>query len=245
MTLNQIISRIEQLVLSHRQLHHFYYGEVVNALDNGDINYPAVFMDVVRSSIDRDQRLHTYSVSLTVCDLVSVAANASGNEQDVQSDLALICEDLFAMLHYNGWQDWDVRMTAPIQYFRDRFVDEVGAAVMSFDVSTIYTADRCAVPSDYNFVGNQPDGIQYDPQYKDYRTWPYVYYGQGTEGQSITIASLVGATVLLLVKGDKIHTLTGVPPEPGQYTLDTATGLLTFGNDINEGEPILIIYRKS
>lgn len=244
MTLNQIISRVEQLVLSHRQLNHFYYGEALKALDDEEVRYPAVFMDVDRSNIDRDNHLHTYSVTLTVCDLVSVAANASGNEQDVQSDLALICEDLFSMLHYSGWTDWDVRMTAPVQYFRDRFVDEVGSAVMTLDISVMYSADRCAVPSDYNFVESHPDGVQFDPVYRDYRTYPYIYSGQGTEGSSITVASLVGATVLLMVKGDKIHPPISSNPAPGQYVLDADTGLLTFGNDINEGETIQVIYRK-
>jgi hypothetical protein len=79
----------------------------------------------------------------------------------------------------------------------------------------------------------------------DYRTFPYVYIGQGTEGQSITISELIGATVILVIKGDKIHLPTVNNPLPGQYMADVLTGLLTFGNDINEGEPIQIIYRKS
>ena len=214
-------------------------------MDNSDLNYPAVFMDVQNSTIDRTQKLHQYAVTLTVCDLVSVAANAGGNEQDVLSDLALICEDLFAMLHYEGWKDWDVVMTSPVQYFRDQFVDEVGAAVMTFNIATIYKADRCAVPSDYNFVENAPTDVQYDPIFKDYRTWPYIYTASGTEGFSVTIASLVGASILLLVKGDKVHTPVSANPAPGEYVLNETTGTLTFGNEINELETIQIIYRKA
>lgn len=152
MTLNQVVARLERVTLNHKQLNHFYFGDMVEWLANGEVVYPAVFVDVATGGISKDNRQTGWDFDIWFCDLVNVSADARGNELEVQSDLTSIAEDFKAMLSYTGWQDdWDIGESSAFAYYKEKFEDLVLACKMSVRIDVRFDSNRCEVPSYLTF----------------------------------------------------------------------------------------------
>lgn len=152
MTLNQVVSRLEKLASSHKQVNHVYFGDMVEWLSNGEVLYPAVFIDTAGGAISKDNRATGWDFEVWFCDLANVAENAKGNELEVQSDLTSIAEDYKAMLVFNGYlTDWTVGETSQFSYFKEKFEDIVIAVKMLVHVDTRFDSSRCVVPTDLTF----------------------------------------------------------------------------------------------
>lgn len=233
LTLNQVIKRIETLALNHRQLNHFFVGDPVEYLTNGDVRYPACFLELQGSRIDKEARQTIFSFRFWLCDLEDIAIDSSANEIELQSDLTSICEDIVAMLAFTEYTDWDVFTPGNIQYFKDKFEDLVIAAAMTIEIGVRFDANRCQVPTDLTFEIDKEMIIQ-----------NYIYTGTGSEGTSVTIASLVSKNILMLFKGDKLLTPTSGTPGVNEYRYTYTTGGFEFGNDIESGQVIQILNKN-
>lgn len=73
----------------------------------------------------------------------------------------------------------------------------------------------------------------------------YTLTPTGSEGSTITVPELVGMTILLCFKGDKQLTYVASAPTANQYSFDAATGIVTFGNELENDQVVQIIYRSS
>lgn len=149
-TLNQLVAKVAELALSHRQIASAWCGDVSEFLRREDVKYPALFFDYPTNRIDRSQRLTIYTLEFWLCDRTGVAEIAKKNEIEVHSDLTLIAEDLIASLCHPEL-DWLAGDSAPGTYHREQFEDWVAAYRFQFDLGILYTSDRCRIPSDYLF----------------------------------------------------------------------------------------------
>lgn len=148
LTLNQVINRIQSLALGHKQVKSFYYYNIVDTLtQNKGVLYPAVFLDHAKTMVSRNEKESIYTFSFYVCDLLNISQDAIQNYNDVESDLNSIAQDIFAMIHSELFQDWSPSMDISIEYLEEEFEDLVGAIKFDIDIATIFTTDRCSVPS--------------------------------------------------------------------------------------------------
>jgi hypothetical protein len=245
MTLNAVVNRLESLALSHRQINHVFFGEVVEFLANGDIQYPACCFDINNSVISREEHLTKFNFEIWFLDLVDIDILANGNQLDVLSDLTNIAQDYLAMLFFVDYQDdFTITPSSNIEYFREKFEDLTIAAKITVTVAVDFTADRCAVPA--SGVTFEP-GTQYGPSVRiDANTvYNYMYQANGTEGTSMTFASLVNKNIVLMLLGDKSLTVKTTAGDPGvnQYKYNSATGTFTFGVELQQDQIIQILYR--
>lgn len=209
-------------------------GDPVEFLSNGDVRYPACFLELTGSRVDRDARQTVYAFRFWLCDLGDIAIDSAKNEVEVQSDLTSIAEDMVAMLGFTEYNDWDIYTPGSIQYFTEKFEDLVVAVAMSLEVGVRFDANRCQAPADSVSFEIQQDMIVNN----------YVYLGQGTENASLTVASLVSRNILMLFKGDKLLVPTTGTPGVNEYKYTSGTGLFEFGNDIENGQVIQILYKN-
>lgn len=152
MTLNQVVTRLQNLSETHKQVNTFLFGDMVEFLANGDVTYPALFVDMTSGGISKDKRLTSWDFDLWFCDLADVADNARANELEVFSDLTSIAQDYKAMLSFSDYQsDWDIGEASALSYYKEKFEDVVCAVKMSVSISVRYDSNRCVVPAKMNF----------------------------------------------------------------------------------------------
>ena len=243
MTLNQVIQRLEKLALSHKQINHFFFGDVVEWLANGDLKYPCCFVELNSIPISKLEHQTKYDFSIWFLDLVNVDTATRANELDVMSDLVSIAEDYTAMLNFVDYQDdWTINTEYNVQPYREKFEDMTIAIKVDITVGVDYTANRCQVPaSGIIFEPASPDAPSY--QLRDGIVYNYLYHANGNERNEVTIGTLVGKVVLMLFKGDKLLQAVDNTPNVEQYSFNNVTGLFTFGIDFEQDQILQFIYR--
>ena len=74
----------------------------------------------------------------------------------------------------------------------------------------------------------------------------YIYTGAGPHlGTALYVPQLASKYINLVFKGDKRLTPTTGTPTPDQYVYESATGLFSFGNDIETDQVIQILYKTA
>ena len=225
LTLNQIVSRIRSLALSHDQVSSFYFGDLPEFEANGDLNYPACFLEQRPGSIDRVERLQTFNFRLYLADRVLVAENTEGNETEVLSDMHSVAADIVAMLmsfDYEG--DWMVVDNSPVTPFTETMGDMVAGCYVDIGIKVDFLADRCQVPA---------SAVTFETDFDMARTKLLTYTGTGVEGDSFSVSGLSGKIVLSVYRaGDYKRVITTVPTDTDKIQvvgtdLGSNTGILS------------------
>jgi hypothetical protein len=147
LTLNQVIQRVQGLAGSHKQINTFFFGNIIEWLSNGEVKYPACFVDVNEGVIDFTSRQTHYSVELWLADLENVDQDARSNEFEVFSDLSSIAQDLVAMIRdYTLQDDWTIAEVYPMKLMKEKFEDVTCAVMVTIEISTDFISDNCQVP---------------------------------------------------------------------------------------------------
>jgi hypothetical protein len=147
LTLNQVIQRVQGLAGSHKQINTFFFGNIIEWLSNGEVKYPACFVDVNTATLDRTNRQTRYSIEIWLCDLVNVDKDARTNELEVFSDLVQIMMDITAMIYdWNLQDDWTISEVAPAQLMKEKLEDMTAAVMITLEISTDNLNDTCQVP---------------------------------------------------------------------------------------------------
>lgn len=243
MTLNQVIQKLEELALSHKQVNHFFFGEIVEWLANGDIKYPACCVEINPSTISKDDHQTIFNFEIWFLDLVNVDIQAQENEIEVMSDLTSIAEDYIAMLNFSQYQDmWTIGSSYQLEYFREKFEDLTIAVRFKCTIGVDNTTDRCQVPADGVTFES---GTEYPPQIQiqENTVYTYTYTADGSEGDELSAANVVNKEVLLVFVGDKRLNMVASGPDVNEYVYDDALGLFTFGVDLQDGQIVQILYR--
>lgn len=242
MTLNQVVKKLEQLALSHQQINHFYFGEIVEWLANGELRYPCCFAEINKSEINKDDKQTKFNFDIWFLDLVDVSTTGV-NEVNLMSDLTSIAEDYLAMLNYSGYQDLlTITTTYDLEYFREKFEDLTIAVRTNVTIGVDYLSDRCAVPaSDVVFEPGSPfETITFNQD----SVLKYVYVGTASETLTKVIPELINKTLLLVFVGQNLSTPSGLPVTSMQeYYFDAATGSITLPLELQQFQKLQILYR--
>lgn len=238
MTLNNIIYRLQAFAESHKQVKHFDTGDLVEMLTNGDISYPACFLEQLENGgqISITGRETTFNFRIWFCDLADTATNSQRNEIEVKSDLTSICEDYVAMLNGEAKTNSDFNLVSsdfPVTYWNEKFEDIVIATSLNISISTKYLANRCQVPANV---------IVFPSTDKDFKMYDYEYIATGLEGNDIVIPILFGKKILLITREQSPIYKVSSSPDPAEYTWDNTT--IRLGTVTNYGERFLILYRN-
>lgn len=192
LTLNQVISRIRTLSLSHSQINDFYFGDVPEFDANGDLSYPAVLLEQQPGNIDRVNRLQTFSFRAYLLDRVLVSEDTEGNEQEVLSDMSSVAADLLAMLMYYENEDvFIISQVSPVSSVTEQMGDMVAGVVVDFTVSVEFLIDRCQVPA---------EDVTFETDFDMARTKILTYTATGSDGESFTVTGLSGKNVLAVYR---------------------------------------------
>lgn len=206
LTLNQVIDRIRTLALSHRQINSFYFGDVPEFEANGEIEYPACFLEQQPGSIDRVEKLQKFNFRLYLVDLVPESTASEENETEVLSDMHSVAADVVAMLMYSGYQDdWLITDTSPVTPVTESLNDLVAGVYVDIEIGVDFLADRCQVPA---------EDVTFEEDFDMARTRILTYTGTGSEGASFTVTDLAGKTVLAAYRaGFYKRVITTVPTD--------------------------------
>ena len=243
MTLNQVVKKLEQLALSHQQINHFYFGDIVEWLANGELRYPCCFAEINKSEINKDDKQTKYNFDIWFLDLQDSNTDKDSNEVDLMSDLTSIAEDYLAMLNYTGYQDLlTINTSYELEYFREKFEDLTVAVRTNVIIGVDYLSDRCAVPADD--VVFEPGSPFETITFNQDSVLKYVYVGTASETVTKIIPELINKTLLLVFVGQNLSTPSGLPvPSMQEYYFDATTGSITLPLELQQFQKLQILYR--
>jgi hypothetical protein len=234
MTLNNVINRIKSLALGHKQIRNFYQGLVGDFLTDKTTRYASVFLQDNGGSVSLSGHATTLSYRMFLLDLVHVSEDSKQNEQDVQSDMVSIAQDLLAQMNNPQFNDWKISTDNNLQLVVENDNDLVAGCIIDFSVRIMYEQNICQVPTDIiNYVSIENDmKFLYDTE----------YVATGTEGTTLSIPEIVGKKVVFITRGSSIIYKVSSAPISSEYTWnDIIVGL---GAATNTGERFLILYRN-
>lgn len=145
LTLKQVVSRIGQLAISHKQINHFYIGNFDEFLDGPDVVYPACFAELDRAGvISLTDRICKYSFTFHLFDLMDIANNSLANEWEVKSDMLSVAMDFLAMLNYFGFQhSWIIGEDYALTIRDYQLQDFTAGVSIQVEIGVRFDADKC------------------------------------------------------------------------------------------------------
>jgi hypothetical protein len=234
MTLNQVLKRIEQLALGHKQVRTFRKGLVSDFFADKTAKYPAVCLQDQGGGISLSGHAATLSYKLFILDLVNVTQETKVNEYDVLSDTLSIAMDLLAQFNNGNYGDWKISADNAVEFIVEAENDMPAGCVFDFTVSFMYSQNVCQVPTeieDYNPTDTEMKYV-YDEQYT----------ATGSEGKTLTIPAIQGKKIVFITRGSAIIYKVSNSPTSSEYTWDYIE--VGLGADTTAGERFLILYRN-
>jgi hypothetical protein len=147
MTLKQVIKRLKGIALAHRQINHFFIGDFSEFLANGEVIYPACFVELnEQATISKADKLTTYPFIIHFFDLLDNSIDSNANEFEIKSDLSSIAQDYMALLNYSEYRDWDISETNQMKIAKYQLADVTAGVSISCNISTRYNSNRCQAP---------------------------------------------------------------------------------------------------
>jgi hypothetical protein len=236
MTLNQVIKRVSQIALAHKQVRNFYYGVPTDFLNDKTTRYASAFLQDTPGSLDVSLKTQSFGFKLYLLDLVHVSEDAKENEQDVQSDMLSVIKDLVAEMNHSNYSDWKISATNPVTLLREEFDDLVAGAVIDLTISVPYNLDTCVVPTGELPVEFNTDDMKlvYDIEYM--ATVPGAVL--------LVVPDVIGKKILLVTRENAVLQKVLSDPDAGEYTIADGD-TIQLGAPIGiSGERFLILYRN-
>jgi len=140
-TLNQLLSKLNQLQQSHIQLNDYEFGSLSNFGASRAIKYPIMWVDAQPTSFA--ERQTSISIQVLIADLIM---KGQENEAEVLSDTLQIFSDIVSALVRESVLDFTINENLQATPFVDRFDDEVGGWVATLVFQTPNPYDTCAFP---------------------------------------------------------------------------------------------------
>lgn len=234
MTLNQVINRIKQLALGHKQVRTFRKGLVSDLFADKTAKYPAVCLQDSSGTISLAGHATTLNYKLFIVDLVHVSEDTKDNEQDVESDMVSIAMDLLAQMNNNLYDDWKISAENSLALIFENDGDMHAGCVIDFSVRIMYTQNICQIPTEVT------DYIPTDNEMK--YVYDETYVATGAEGSMLSIPAIVGKKVLFITRGNAVIYKTSSSPVSSEYTWNNT--VIGLGADTNPNEKFLILYRN-
>lgn len=149
-SLKQIIFEVNVLVDAHVQLRSFYYGDLLDIIKIGAIDYASCFLSI--NSASNNANFETFNLELFVFDIL---ASDDSNRTDIENTTKRILNDLITTIRYsNRWNDFSEVLTdvSELKYY-DKLQDRVSGWGCSLQLK-VYSND-C-------LVGLPIDGYDFD-----------------------------------------------------------------------------------
>jgi hypothetical protein len=234
MTLNQVLKRIEQLSLGHKQVRSFRKGLLSDFFADKTAKYPAVCLQDQGGGISLSGHAATLSYKLFILDLVNVNQGTKVNEYDVLSDTLSIAMDLLAQFNNGNYDDWKISPDNTVEFVVEAENDMPAGCVFDFTVRFPYTQNTCHVPTDITEFTPTDNEMKY--------LYDEKYIALGTEGSTLSISAIVGKKVLFVTRESSPIYKASNAPTSSEYTWnDLVIGL---GAPVNPGDRFLILYRN-
>lgn len=235
MTLNQVVTRIKNLSLGHKQVRTFRKGLVGDLFDDKTAKYPAVCLQDVGGNISLGGHVSTLNYRMFISDLANVSADTKTNEQDVQSDMVSIAMDLLAQMNNGNYDDWKISADNNLGLFAENENDMQAGCVIDFTVSFMYSQNICQVPTEIT---------DYTPTDNDMKfVYDIKYVATGSEGTTLSIPEIVGKKVLFITRESSPLYKVSNSPNGSEYIWNDT--IITLGAAVaNPGERFLILYRN-
>ena len=146
LTLNQVVAQIKQIAEAHQQINTVFYGDFDEFLGmSADNVYPAMYFDVTSASISG--RNLDLNLSLFFFDRM---LPEKSNELEAVSDQLNIAQDIIAQLRFNEF-DFEMQESTQLTFITEDTPDNLVAVKADIVVELPFTADRCQVPSSYQY----------------------------------------------------------------------------------------------
>jgi len=234
LTLNQVQKRIESLTLAHKQVRTYKQGLVSDFFTDKTTKYPAACLQDNGGSISLSGHATTLSYRLFLLDMVHVSEESKQNEQDVQSDMVSIAQDLLAQLSYPGFNDWAISADNQLQLLVEQDNDLIAGCYFDFSLRIMYERNVCQVPTTITDYTPNDDSMKYIYDVK--------YVATGTEGTALVIPELAGKKILFMTRGNAIIYKTSASPASNEFTWDDT--IIGLGAATNLNEPFLFLFRN-
>jgi hypothetical protein len=147
MTLNQIIERIKGIAEAHGQINSFGANSVLTEFLTSDIKYATCFLQFMSGSIATSNHALTITFRMFLLDVVNRSEETLGNEQDIQSDMISVAEDLVAKMNRSEYQDWALSPVNSINLLSDYEKDFLAGCYVDFSIRTPFTQNICQIPA--------------------------------------------------------------------------------------------------
>lgn len=234
MTLNQVLNRVKQISLGHKQVRSFNKGLVTDFFADKTTKYPAVCLQDLGGSISLTGHATTINYKLFISDLVHVSQDTKTNEDDVLSDMVSIAMDLLAQFNNGNYDDWKISLDNSLNFFVENENDMHAGCVIDLSVRFMYQQNICQIPTDIT---------EYTPTDIDMKyVYDIKYVATGAEGTTLSIPEIVGKKVLFATRESSPIYKVSSGPVASEYTWnDTIIGL---GVATNPGDRFLILYRN-
>lgn len=240
MTYNQVIKRIQTIVLAHKQVRNFYLGLKQDQLTDKTTRYPSVFLENNGGNISLSGQAATFSFTISFLDLVHVSEDSKQNEQDVHSDMVSVAQDILAQLNYGGFNDWSLTNGSNLALFVREFDnDMLAGCIIDFSIEIPYFQNVCEIPTDAFFSGSDTPG---NSGSIDMKVYDLEYISIGIEGGTLTIPTLQGKKILLVLRENSINYKVSNAPDTTEYTWDGIN--LGFGLLITSVQRFIFLYRN-
>lgn len=239
-TLNQLVLRIKTLALAHKQIRRFRTGLAGDLFADKTAKYPACCLQYSTGGITTSGHATSINFRMFLMDLVNVAQDTKANEDDVLSDTLLIMQDLVSEMNNGNFNDWFLKTDNQITSFVETDGDMYAGWFIDFNIRMIYRQNVCEIPSDvFDYVtGGGGDGSSGGSK----EVFDYTYISTGTEGTSLTIPTITGMKVLLVIRaGNPIYKVSNAP-NSDEYVWDNTQ--FTFGIPLEANLKVLILYRN-
>jgi len=244
MTLNNVIDRIELICTSHHMIRTFDKGLPGDAMVDHTTKYAYAYLEDNGGSVSiSGSGLATLSYRLKLMDLVNVSEDTKTNEQDVQSDMFSVMLDIVAQMSSSIYDDWKISTSNNVQLFVEEDNDMVAGVYLDFSVTIMFKQNLCEIPSDLVLVSGPGGSVMGTPQ--DFKlVYDYVYTSTGTEGSTLTPATLAGKKILFASRENMQIIKVSNLPNSSEFTWDGTD--IVLGAPVNEipGERFFFLYRN-
>jgi hypothetical protein len=145
MTLNEIVQAIKTLGDDHRIIQTTANSTAIDALDT-ELTYPVMTFTIDTARVNG--QVIVYDVAMFFFDRLM---QGNDNEREVQSDQLEIAKDIIAQLRWGG-QPFAINDAANITMFTDSTPELLAGVNVTLSIEIPFASDRCAAPSDYDYI---------------------------------------------------------------------------------------------
>jgi hypothetical protein len=145
MTLNEIVAILRNMGITHKIIRTTFNGVAIDLLDT-EVTYPA--MTFVIDTANVSGQTINYDVSMFFFDRL---VQGNDNEREVQSDQLEIAKDIISQLRWGGFS-FGISDNVRLAFFTDSTPELLAGVNAQFSLEVPFASDRCAAPSDYDYV---------------------------------------------------------------------------------------------